>query len=371
METIAVFFGGKSNEREISIITGMYCVNLLRGERRVLPVYLDPAGGMLLGEEVRGVEEFRGGTPKSFKPVVPVRGGLAPANKPKKRIEVGCALNCCHGGAGEGGVLSALLEWYGIPSASPGMAESAVFLDKVLSKAALKGMDIPVLPAFALREEAFFAEGCAGGWRAEAAALGYPVVVKPSKLGSSVGISVAQTEEELEKALLRAFRLDESVLVEQYLKGKRDLNIAAYRRGEEIVLSPVEEVFSDSPILTFGEKYEGTGERRHELPARIPPETAASIADMLKRVYAQFGMRGIVRADFLLSASGEPYFNELNTVPGTLALYLFSDRLTEARDLLLRLLAEGKKRREEKATLQSGILSSAVFGGKNGLKRYI
>ncbi len=368
MRTVAVFFGGKSNEREISVITGMYCANLLKGRYSVLPVYLRPEGGLLLAEF--GVDEFRRAQESGFrgwKEFVFTRGGIASAKKPKKAVPIDCALNCCHGGDGEGGVLSALLRFYRIPSASPDMPASALFLDKVLAKDFLKGLGIPVLPSFAVREEEFFK----GEWRERAAALGYPVIVKPSKLGSSVGISVAKTEEELEKALALSFKLDGAALVEKYLAGKRDLNIAAYRAEGKIVLSPIEEVFSSSPILTFGEKYEGTGERSHELPANLPEETAERIAHMLTCLYAHLSMRGVVRADFLLSEGGEVYFNELNTVPGTLATYLFGESLTEARALLSVLVEEGMKGEKEKETVESGILAKPVFWGKNGGKRHI
>lgn len=362
MKTVAVFFGGNSNEREISVITGMYAVNLLRAcgdAYRVLPVYLPPEGGFLLGESLRGVEDFRLGAPKGVQTVFLVRGGLAYEKKPKKRIRVDCALNCCHGGAGEGGVLSALLEWHKLPSASPSMAGSAVFLDKSLSKLVLRGLGIPTLPSFCVREERF----ASGGWREEARALGYPVIVKPAKLGSSVGIQVAQNEEELSAALKNAFGLDCAALVEAYLKDKRDLDLAAYRKGDEIVLSEVEEVFSDSAILTFAEKYEGAG-RPSELPAKIPQETKERMGEMLTRVYEQFGMRGVVRADFLLSEEGL-YFNELNTVPGTLAAHLFGGSLTKARELIEGLIEEALSRTDcEKPVVESGILSAPVFGSK-------
>lgn len=365
MKTVALFFGGKSNEREISVITGMYCANLLRERYRVLPVYLRPEGGFLLADFF-GIDEFRRAQESGFKglkEIALVRGGIAPANRPKKRISVDCALNCCHGGAGEGGVLSALLAHYRIPSASPDMTVSALFLDKTLAKIFLKGMDIPVLPSFTLREEV------SSDWREQAEELGYPVIVKPPRLGSSVGISVARNEEELKKALALSFQLDGAALVEKYLSGKRDLNIAAYRTEGRIVLSPIEEVFSGSPILTFGEKYEGTGERRHELPARLPEGTAERIAHMLTCLYARLNMRGIVRADILLSEDGEIYFNELNTVPGTLATYLFGESLTEARALLTVLVEEGMKVEKERETVESGILSKPLFGAKKGAKR--
>ncbi len=370
MKTIAVFFGGNSSEREISVITGVYSVNLLRGANyRVLPVYLSEKNDMYLFEGAREIADFRISgdelDKKKFLPVRLVRSGLCFDRKPKKTIATDCALNCCHGGLGEGGALSALLEWNEIVSASPGIAESTVFLDKALTKIALKGLDVPVVPFVVLRER---------DWREDAAErleeeLGYPMIVKPSKLGSSVGITVARNAEELKCALELCFKLDSAAVVEKYLPGKRDLNCAAFRLDDTVVLSSVEEVFSNEPILSFGEKYEGRGERTSQMPAKIPEEIAGRITDLLRRVYEAFDMRGIVRADFLLCGE-ELYFNELNTVPGTLATYLFGESLLNARKLLAGLIEDAVKHKTgRKEIVESGILTCGRFGGKTGKRR--
>ena len=242
MKTVAVFFGGNSSEHEISIITGVYAVNLLRGAYRVLPVFLDDENVMRLGEKVRSIDDFKDYDEKKFKAVRLVKGGIAFERRLSKKIEVDCALNCCHGGLGEGGGLAALLEWYGIVSASPQMTGSAVFLDKAIAKAVLKGLDIPVVPSVSVHETEWSKNQSAQITAVEEK-LGYPVIVKPSKLGSSVGISVAKNGEELKKSLEFSFRLDGTALIEKYLEGKRDLNCAAYRRDVDILLSDVEEVF--------------------------------------------------------------------------------------------------------------------------------
>lgn len=367
MKTIAVFFGGRSSEHEISVITGMYAVNLLRSaEYRVLPVYLPVEGGMYCSERLRGVEDFRDGMPGELKKVFLTESALRLCSRPKKEFaKLDCALNCCHGGGGEGGVLSALLEWHGVRSASPQLAPSAVFLDKSLSKYVLKGLGIPVVDSLTVWKSSPVGESVEriGG------ALGYPVVVKPARLGSSVGISVAENAEELSKALAFAFCLDGCVLAEKYLSGKRDLNCAAYRRGGEIVLSAVEEVFSGNPILTFGEKYEGACERSSEIPAQITAQQEAEIRSELLRVYEAFALCGVVRADFLL-CDGKVYFNELNTVPGTLATYLFGGSLTSARALLVALIEDALARPQERGKIvSSGILRAPVFGAKSSKRR--
>jgi len=367
MKTIAVFFGGNSNEREISVITGMMVTNLLRTtEHRILPVYLTQEG-MLFAERASGVEDVIA-PKKPFPPVVLIGRKLVLKDRPKRVLaELDCALNCCHGGTGEDGTLSALLAWHGVPSASPDMQLSSAFMDKSIAKIVVRGLGIPVLPSETVWEEEW--KNDAPKIKERVKAFGYPVVIKPCRLGSSIGISVAHTEEELSAALQLAFKLDDSALIEQYLPDRRDLNCAAYRKNGELVLSPVEEVFSASDILTFREKYESETACRSELPARIPQEITETVQRALTEIYTAFHAVGVVRADFLLSGQNV-YFNELNTVPGSLAYYLFSESLTNARTFLLDLI-DGACLPSQKPPIVTGILSRTQFGGAKGGKRLV
>ena len=366
MKTLAVFFGGDSNEHEISVITGMFVANLLRERYRVVPVYLALGGGMYSHEEMRGISDFENFSPKRFPEVALEEGKLVLKRKRKKVLALlDAALNCCHGGAGEDGTLAALLRLNRIPFASPDTAVSAVFMDKDLGKIAARGLGIPVVESFCVREREWLASPDTVIERAEA--FGFPVIVKPVKLGSSIGIKVAKNEAELRDALSLAFRLDSGALVERYLEHKRDINCAAYCKGGETVLSECEEVFSEEAILSFSEKYEGTGARNSMLPAQIPEELSEGIKDATRRIYESFSVRGVVRADFLISGN-KFYFNELNTVPGSLACYLFGESLIDARDFLVSLVEEAKPEcgRER---VHTGILSSPVFSGAKGCKR--
>ena len=365
-KTVAVFFGGNSNEHEVSVITGMFAVNLLRNSSyKVVPVYLPRAGGMVTGD-MRGVHDFRSGANRKFTPVILSDGALVHQTKKKRVAQIDVALNCCHGGAGEDGTLSALLAWSGIPNASPPTAVSAVFMDKTLTKHAARGLQIPVLEGVDVREKEW--KGDSEGVLARVGALGYPVVVKPARLGSSIGVSVVHSKEELPAALSLAFRLDDGALLEKYLSGKRDLNCAACRIGGQTRVSEVEEAFSGEDILTFSEKYEGNA-RRSALPADIPAETAKKIQEYTRLLYESFHTRGVVRADFLLS-EGELYFNELNTVPGSLSCYLFGETLLDARNFLVALVEEALSSPPKgKETLTTGILEEGVFSGSKGSKR--
>ncbi len=364
-KTVAVFFGGNSNEHEISVITGMLAVNLLRAANyRVIPVFLPRTGGMMSSEKMRSVSDFRTPCPQ-FPYIRLTQGGIIAERGHKKPTHIDAALNCCHGGMGEDGTLSALLAWHNIPSASPDVPISAVFMNKRLTKLAARGMQLPVLPSIAVRE---------GEWRAEKGKtlskigeLGYPVVVKPCRLGSSIGVTVASSPEELEAALALAFRLDDDALIETYLEGKRDVNCAAFRRGETYEFSPLEEVFSEKDILTFGEKYEGEQRRASQIPADLPAPVAEKIYKIMQTLCENFAFRGVVRGDFLV-AGEEIYFNELNTVPGSLACYLFGKTLTESRNFLVSLVEEAAAPRP-KEVLISGILNENIFARGKGCKR--
>lgn len=358
MKRIAVFFGGRSNEHDISIITGMYAVNLLRGAGyEVYPVYLPREGGTCF-VDADGVKDFTE-KKKKFTPVYLFEGEIRSVKKNKKLFSVDIALNCCHGGAGEDGTLSSLLKWNKIPSASPETAISAIFMDKSLGKIAAKGLNIPVARAVTVRE----------GEEVDIDELGgFPVIVKPVTLGSSIGIKTAKNEEELKAALELAFRLDSAALVEEYFTDKRDINCAAYKLDGKIITSQPEEVFSNDAILSFHEKYEEAA-RESQIPAQISADQSKAIAEYTARIYDKFSCRGVVRADFLI-ANGKVYFNELNTVPGSLSCYLFGKSLSDARDFLSSLVEEGLRTREkEKELVTTSILNSSVFSGGKGGKR--
>lgn len=360
MKTVAVFFGGRSSESEISVITGLYAANLLRKSNyRVLPVYLSNSNEMYLREELKDVEEIVNFDPKRFIKAELKTRGIVNAKKPKKFYPIDVALNCCHGGEGEGGGLAALLKWNNIPSASPEESESALFMDKALTKIALKGANVKVLEGFILREERFKREDPIAEIEAK---FSYPLIIKPSRGGSSVGISVAHSSDELTSSLCACFQIDDTALIEPYLKDRVDLFCAAVKLGEKICLSKVEGAKSNFEILSYEEKYEGDLKNFVE-----EGEIAKEAQEMLKTVYERFSLKGIVRADFLLY-EGELYFNELNMIPGSLALPLFCEDLSSCRDLLSALVEDClAKVKPPKKIVENGLLRKKPLGRKRAL----
>ena len=341
-ESVVVLFGGKSCENEVSVITGTMAGNLLRGGYGVYPVYIAQSGVMYTGEALFSASALRGADPdKAFRRAVFAGGALFALHGRRLRelCRPYCALNCCHGMGGEDGAVSGLLDLNGIPNASPDLAGSALFMDKALTKLFAKALGIRTAPYFRLGEAEYAKRGAFALKCVEK--LGYPVIVKPNRLGSSIGVAVAEDRAKLAFAIEAGFAYDTVLIAEKYLSDRREINCAAYRAGDEIVVSACEEPKTDNKFLTFGDKYMGEGKQRAgDFPAKISKESAERIRGYTKLLYRRMNLRGVVRADFLMSG-GEVYFNEMNTVPGSLAWYLFCDKLADFRGVLTALIEQG------------------------------
>lgn len=363
-KSVAVVFGGPSFEHEISILTGVFALNVLkRSEYDVLPVWISLDGEFFSSGQMFSVSAFSG--KKKFARVHFGIQSLWRGDGRKKIADISAVLNCCHGGFGEGGGLAALCELYRLPLASPACAPSALFMDKIWTKSVLSALSIPSAPYTTLSESDYRRDE-EGAFAAVQESLSFPVVIKPARLGSSIGVGVARNKEEWKEKLETAFRFDCDVLIEKYIEGKRDINCAAYALDGKIAVSRCEEPYSREEIFSFGEKYLTEGkQRRSRIPADIPPEAEEEIRRITEKVYRAARLSGVVRADFLY-ADGKVYFNEMNTVPGSLAYYLFSEKITSARKLFCSLVEEAilRDRREEKAYALTGVLQKVETGRK-------
>lgn len=349
---IAVFFGGVSSENEISVLTGTMTCNVLkaRGEN-VLPVYITQEGKFYAGGELADIKAYKNGAlPRSQRAAFAEKSIylLSSRGKIRREVNIGCAINCCHGGWGEGGGISGLCAALGIPLASSSVFESSLFIDKYLTKIALAGLGVSTLPFELLTSEK------------DDMSLDFPVMVKPCTLGSSIGVVRADDEEELRQALAAAFELDGAVIVERCVTDRREINCAAYSVGEEVIVSPCEEAVTCGDILSYDDKYSGEGER--VFPARIAEEISDKIRDTTKSVYGALKMSGIVRFDYILEG-GTVWLSEVNTVPGSLSYYLLSEGWNAFYDILMSLVDDAKRRMREQAkkrVINTGIINNFV-----------
>ncbi|MBR2441486.1 MAG: ATP-grasp domain-containing protein [Clostridia bacterium] len=364
MRKVAVIFGGRSCENEISVLTGVFVLNLLdRGKYLPVPVYIHTDGEMYTSPNMTDLNIFRKKEYGQFQKVIFDGGSMYAFNPTKRKIKklhtIDVALNCCHGGLGEGGGVSALMEWNNIPLASPDLTPSGVFMDKSLTKIVMRGLGVPTVDYIRVNERDYEKRGAFLLRRIENR-LKYPVVIKPAHLGSSIGITVAHNEEEVKEGIERAFALDCRVVIEKYLQNKKDVNCAAYALNGEIFVSDAESAFGEG-VYSFEEKYikrtqDGAVVKSGGMDG-LSRDLREKIRTYTKTVYKRMDLRGAVRMDFLVSGN-EVYLCEVNTVPGSLAYYLFCERISDARTFFTDLLenAVQEELANKKKILSTGIL---------------
>jgi D-alanine-D-alanine ligase len=230
-----------------------------------------------------------------------------------------------------------------------------------MTKMIMRALNIPTVEHIRVNEDDYQKRG-AFLLKSIGSRLKYPVVIKPAHLGSSIGITVAQNETEAKTAIESAFELDTRVLIERYLADKQDINCAVYSADGEIFVSEPEEAFSGE-IYTFEEKYlkkEGFEKRgQNALKGGVTGETREKIRSYAKTVYKRMNLRGVVRMDFLVSGQ-KVYLCEVNTVPGSLAYYLFCERVTDARAFFSTLIEDALRPKKQKEIVRTGILQKPM-----------
>ena len=366
MRKIAVFFGGNSCEHEISILTGVFVLNLLDKTKYVVyPVYIHTDGKTYTSPKMNDLDVFRSQDLSKFQRIFFEDGSMYALNSKKERIKriakIDCALNCCHGGLGEGGALSGIMAWNHIPFASPDLTSSGVFMDKCATKLFLRSINVPTVEYVRVNEADYQKRGAFLLKNIESR-LKYPVVIKPAHLGSSIGITLANNEEEARRGIEQAFLIDNRVLVEKFLQDKKDVNCAAYTLGGEIIVSEPEEAFGEG-VYSFEDKYvkkreDGLSPKTTRVKL-VTGELRDKIRAYTKTVYKRMDLTGVVRMDFLVS-EGKAYLCEVNTVPGSLAYYLFCERVTAARAFFGDLIEEAIRvsKETEKSLPPTGILKT-------------
>ena len=348
MKSILVFFGGKSAEHEISVITGVLTLNSIdKNLYNPIPVFVDRKGSWLTGENLNDVAFYKKQDFKNLKSVclLPNSNCLYEVKKSKliKITTIECAINCMHGLNGEDGSLAGLLKMANIPFASPDIYSSSLSIDKDFTKVVLSGLSVEKLPYVRLFKKPFFAK-TVGAIKMIEKKLSYPVIVKPCKLGSSIGINIAKDGKSLIKFLVEAFKYDDKVIVEHALTDFIEINCAGYKKDDKIIVSECEQPITRNEILSFNDKYLGskTGATR-KMPAEIPKEIRDKIRQTTEKIYRKCDFIGVIRIDYIVK-DGKIFVNEINTVPGSLAYYLFTDSIKGFSDILTDLIEEGIKK---------------------------
>ncbi len=347
MRQPAVIFGGPSPEHDVSILTGLQSARALTGSGRpVEAIYWSKTGGFFAVDPGIEARDLAGGVPKGARELRLVaspgggffgaKGGLLGKDK---ALELTAVVNCCHGGPGEDGTLQAALDLAGVAYTGPTVAGAALGMDKLAFAGAVAAAGLPCLPRVLLDRDR---PGPAPPWPG-------PHIVKPRFGGSSIGIEVVKDWPTATAVAANSLHFRRGAVVEPYRPSSYDLNVAV-RTWPELQLSAIERPLrseGSSEILGYRDKYlggEGMVSAPRELPARIPEPMEKAVRDAAACVAGLAGTRGIARVDFL--ADGDDwYVNEVNTIPGSLAKYLWvGPEAVPFVTLLTDMLAEAERR---------------------------
>lgn len=328
MTNPAVVFGGPSPEHDISVLTGLQAARLLaEAGRDPVTLYWSKVGRWYRVDPAGEAPDFAGGPPRRARELrfiaEPNMGWMVK----RRRLEVDTVLNCCHGGPGEDGTLQGALDIVGIRHSGTDAAASALCMDKLAFGALVSAAGLPSLPRRLISPEA-------------EPDYPPPYIVKPRFGGSSIGIEVVDDYATALSLLRSSPHMDRGGVIEPYLQGGRDLNIAI-RTHPGFQLSAIEAPVSEQ-FYGYEEKYLSGGGiegSERELPATLPPDLEARIRSLAATVTEMAGIRSIARLDFL-ERDGELWVNEINTIPGSLSLYLWVDPPISRRQIVVDLVSE-------------------------------
>ena len=405
---VGVVFGGVSPEHEVSVISSLQALHAMDRERyEPVPIYIAKDGTWYTGDVLLDVDAYRD-LDEVHRQALPVRvdagsmhsllllektRGLFSRRRDEIRVDV--LFLGLHGGSGEDGGLQGLCEVYNVPYTGSTIMGSALGMDKVLSKHVCRDQGIPVVDFVAFRESDWADHEEQWLDRCEAD-LEYPVVVKPARLGSSIGITMAAGREALDRAIEEALRYDQKIVVEHAVRRLKEINCAVLGNADDALTSALEQPVrtEGEELLTFQEKYmrskdEGAKGRRGAkspgegpagmasldriIPAPLDDATAERIRDLAVRVFQLFECGGVARIDFMIDETdGSVYFNEINTIPGSFSFYLW-DPVGVTFDVLVHrmidlALERHRERNSRVRTYDVNLLSERSLRGIKGSK---
>ncbi len=349
MTRIGVCFGGPSPEHDISILTGLQAVHALNeAGRDPVALYWSPVGTWHEVPSETEASAFAEGLPRAATEIglaAHTGGGFVRTGRRRRQLELDVIVNCCHGGPGEDGGLSALLSLAGLPYTGPQQRSAAICMDKLAFSGTAAAAGLPTLPLWLLTDE------LASGDVAELAELSElaegPLIVKPRFGGSSIGIEIVADLTTAQALASTSPLLRDGAVVQRYLEDIIDLNISI-RTWPQLRLSAVERPLrTDSSIYTYAEKYltggGGMATAPRELPAILPPNVEAALRATASEVSNLVMARSVMRIDFLWNGSDEAtglWLNEINPIPGSLSWYFWSHEGESLIELLDDLIAE-------------------------------
>lgn len=341
--SIGVIFGGRSLEHDLSVLTAIQAMDNIDKERyEVVPIYITKDLTFYSGGMLRYIDSY-----KDFRLIDRYATKVNLINKNGKFIlqttglikrvykEIHLAFPMVHGKYTEDGSIVGYLETLGIPIVGSDIYSSSLCQDKVFTKEVLNGNDIPVVDYvyfsdsdYKLDKEDIFKK---------IEELSYPLIIKPARLGSGIGIEIVNRKEELESSIEKAMKNDERVLVEEYIADRREFNMAVLLSKGKLIGSVIEEIIKDEPC-NYYDKYRKDNEDdtfKRIFPADISKTLTEEIEKTSKKTYKVLALSGVARVDYVYDNKKKKlYVNEVNTIPNFFSHHLFDDKNIDYRELL-------------------------------------
>jgi len=394
---LGVIFGGDSVEHEISVITALQAMeNLDNTKYDIVPIYIAKDRTWYTGKMLMDIDVY-----KDFENLKKFARKIFLTNNNgtfilrrvdgifKKNVDtIDIAFPMVHGKGVEDGSLAGYLETIGIPYVGPSILGASVGQDKVVMKQIMKEENIPVVNYTWFYDTEYLADN--SKILKEVSKLGYPVIVKPARLGSSIGIKVSKTELEFDKAVNEAIKYDDKIVVEKVIENLLEVNCSVVGNQEYQETSFIDEVLTKNEFLTFEDKYTSGAKGKlgklktqggkmtscdRVIPARISKEVEGKVIELSKKAFKALNLSGIARIDFLINKkTNEVYVNEPNTIPGSLSFYLwepagkkYSILLDDAITLAIK---DYKNKSKKISSFETNVLTSfSGVKGAKGLKR--
>lgn len=368
-----VIFGGQSAEHDISIITGLQLISKCNKDKyNIIPIYITKTGEWLTGDELLDIDNYNLSNFKKVKKCLLTNYGdlcVGSVKKYKKYLKVDTAILCLHGANGEDGSVAGLMQLYNIPYTAASICSSSVCLDKGIFKTFCKGLGVNIIDGFVIEKNEYIIDKDICMQKIQE--LGYPVIIKPCRQGSSIGIEVCDEEQDISEKINKAFKYDSKLLIEKFVNVKKEVNIAILNDKGSLVISQTEEPISNNKFLNFEDKYMADGFEgiKRVVPASITKKQHTEILNTAKLVYESLEMFGVVRFDFIIDNEDNIYLNEVNTIPGSMANYLF-DKSTMTYDVLIdKLVSNAIFRLNIHKNNQVEYLSGVLSSGNKGFKK--
>lgn len=361
---LGVIFGGESVEHEISVISAIQAMKALDEEKyEIVPIYISKDRSWYTGALLRDLDLYKDfdNLKRYAKKVVLYNSDgrfVLQSKKGFKKIvnEIDLAFPIMHGTNSEDGTIQGYLNMIGVPYAESNIFAATIGQDKVFQKQILEAEGLPITKYIWFFDNEYLENF--NDIKKKIKEMGYPVIVKPARLGSSIGIKLAKDEDELRQAIDFAIRYDDKILVEKVVKNLVELNCAVLGNKEFSETSLIEEVLSTDDFLSYDDKYVGDKKSKGMLstnriiPADITKAHEKEIKELSKQVFRVLNFSGVVRIDYLMDDKTEKiYINEVNTIPGSLSFYLFDSKeknYTKLLDEIINIAIKDYKNKESK-----------------------